>query len=216
MEDIVTHLRNFISTNNLDQFYQPNSSELEAIATKTGQLSDSSSSILEDLSVRGLYDVVILIGKSWDIIFRNSSWFINKFCCSDERNPRIPVDNSSSICFYSGRIDSLISIVQSIASTYTAVTPEDRGIDVRFMNPPRSTPASNRRQVDHVQKGHKIRTPEEISELIRKTSFRGVTRIAHSLEAQVLQPFLYNGSTHKVGAIQRPLHIIVVTDGEVR
>ena len=109
------------------------------------------------------------------------------------------------------RKEAVKHVLEIIAEVYGAVYGKKRGIRaIRFLN------GSDDLKADNIQ------TREEIDELIDNHVFEGLTRIGTGLMQKILKPFVFNDTVkwdkqpRKPGKLERPLLILVITDGAVR
>ena len=135
---------------------------------------------------------------------------------SDGANPTEPLDDSTSMEFEESgkRKDAIKHVLKIIADIYGAVSNKKRGIwAIRFLN------GSDDLQADN------IKTREQIDELIDNHSFEGLTRIGTSLMQKILKRFVFDDTVkwdkaskqpRKLKKLERPLLIMVITDGAVR
>jgi len=119
------------------------------------------------------------------------------------------LDNSTSIEFEEGgkRKEALKSVLHFLTKIYSAVSDKQRGIHaVRFLNGPHN-------------KEINLTDTDEITSLIDKREFAGVTRIGHSLQKRILRPFVFSdkveGTIRKLKPMTRPLLVMIITDGAV-
>jgi len=106
------------------------------------------------------------------------------------------------------------SVLSFIADIYGAVSEKKRGIRaIRFLNGNDDLEADN------------IRTVDQINEVIDNHEFEGLTRIGTGLMQKILKPFVFDetvkwsktsGEARKLKQLERPLLIMVITDGAVR
>lgn len=116
------------------------------------------------------------------------------------------------------REKALRSALKNIAEVYTAVVPAGkRPIHVHFVN-----------ERDHPEGcatlsiGKEGLTPENVDKLVDAIPWNGLSRFGAALRGHVLEPYVYKESKkvearklRKIGKMERPLMIMVVTDGQV-
>lgn len=102
------------------------------------------------------------------------------------------LDDSGSIRF--SELESELKGILQAAAFATSLFDED-GFSVRFLNSD--------------VKGDHIRSEEEAVRLLDRVSFNGETPLATSLKNKILVPMADQG-------LQKPLHVIIITDGVVR
>ncbi|RAK82645.1 putative transcription factor RfeF [Aspergillus fijiensis CBS 313.89] len=108
------------------------------------------------------------------------------------------VDDSGSMEFEERgvrkeQLRSTIEVVASAASTF-----DDDGISVRFMNSP--------------EQGDGIRNADDVSRLVSRVRFQGLTPLGTSLRNKVLDPMVVTPA--RAGRLQKPVLIITITDGQ--
>ena len=162
--------------------------------------------LMMDLVVLCLYDLAVLIGESY---------LINIEDRSGTKQTGLLDDSTAMEFEESGRRKVAVKGVLSfIADIYGAVSGKERGIRaIRFLN-------GN----DELEAGN-IMTAEQIDRVIDNHEFEGLTRIGTGLMQKILKPFVFDetvkwgrGSVgaRKLKQLERPLLIIVITDGAVR
>jgi len=123
------------------------------------------------------------------------------------------VDDSISMEFEEEgrRKVALKRVLYFLADMYGAVSDEQRGIRaIRFLN-----------GSDESDKADDLRRPEEIDSVIDSHEFEGLTRIGTGLMQKILKPFVFSdekwvkGTTRKLQHMERPLLVMVITDGAV-
>ncbi|KAK9804277.1 hypothetical protein WJX72_004387 [[Myrmecia] bisecta] len=109
----------------------------------------------------------------------------------------IYADDSTSMKYNEDRIDDLKVIVSKVAEVATLF--DDDGITVRYMN--------------SKAQGDNLRTAHAASQFVLNNSnFEGMTPMATSLDAKIIQPFVAEGVKRR--NLQKPVLVITVTDGE--
>ncbi|PYH96817.1 hypothetical protein BO71DRAFT_396764 [Aspergillus ellipticus CBS 707.79] len=108
------------------------------------------------------------------------------------------VDDSGSIEFEERgvrkeQLKQIIEIVASAASTF-----DDDGISVRFMN--------------NAEQGDGIRNADDVSRLVSRVRFQGLTPLGTGLRNKVLDPMVVGPA--RTGRLQKPVLIITITDGQ--
>ncbi|RAL16095.1 putative transcription factor RfeF [Aspergillus homomorphus CBS 101889] len=108
------------------------------------------------------------------------------------------VDDSGSIEFEERgvrkeQLRSILEVVASAASTF-----DDDGISVRFMN--------------SSEQGDGIRNADDVSRLVSRVRFQGLTPLGTSLRNKILDPMVV--APARAGRLQKPILIITITDGQ--
>ncbi|EXJ84102.1 hypothetical protein A1O3_04769 [Capronia epimyces CBS 606.96] len=108
------------------------------------------------------------------------------------------IDDSGSMQFEENgeRIDDLKLILSRVA--YAASLFDDDGIQVRFMNSP--------------EQGNNIRSEQQVTELVARTRFSGLTPMGRELQAKILGPLVLDPARR--GALRKPVLVITITDGQ--
>ena len=118
-------------------------------------------------------------------------------------------DDSTSMEFEQKgkRKNALKEVLHFLADLYGAVSDGMRGIKaIRFLN-----------GVDDLNADH-LRRKGEINKVIDGHEFEGLTRIGTGLMQKVLEPFVFTdepGIPRKLRQMERPLLIMIITDGAV-
>jgi len=135
---------------------------------------------------------------------------------STDTNLTEPLDDSISMEFEeSGRRKVGIKrVLSAITEVYGAVSGKMRGVRaIRFLNGNHDLRAGN------------IQTREQIDELIDNHVFEGLKRLGTGLMQKILKPFVFDETVkwdkaskqpRKLKKLERPLLIMVITDGAVR
>ncbi|KAJ3095489.1 hypothetical protein HDU97_006887 [Phlyctochytrium planicorne] len=110
------------------------------------------------------------------------------FFCDDSGSMRIEERGE--------RIDDLKLILERIAEI--AFQMDDDGVSVRFMN---STVS-----------GDNVRSGAEVSALVDRVNFNGLTPLGTQLQRKVLDPFVLQPARQR--QLRKPVFVIVITDGE--
>ena len=123
------------------------------------------------------------------------------------------LDDSASMKFTEGgrRIDALKDVLYFLARLYGTVSNDMRGIKaIRFLN------NTTQLKIDD------LTTKHQIDSVINSHNFEGLTRIGAGLMRHILKPFVFEddpswvpGTPKKLQAMERPLLIMVITDGAV-
>jgi len=108
------------------------------------------------------------------------------------------VDDSGSMQFEENgeRINDLNAIVSRVA--FAASLFDDDGIQIRFMN--------------SVEQGNGIRNEQQVTEMIRRTKFSGMTPMGRELQNKVLSPLVLGPA--RAGQLRKPVLVITITDGQ--
>lgn len=107
------------------------------------------------------------------------------------------------------RKDATKAVLYLLARLYSAVSNDDRGLKLRFLNGNDDLSADD------------ITTPDQIDAVINKHQFNGVTCIAGGLIRKILKPLVYSdkpvarGNPRPLRKMERPLLVMVITDGAV-
>lgn len=121
-------------------------------------------------------------------------------------------DDSTSMVFEQGgeRKKALKKVLYFLADLYGAVSNDMRGIKaIRFLN-----------GTDDLGANH-LRRKIEIDKVIDCHEFEGLTCIGAGLMRKILKPFVFmdepwvKGTLRKLRQMERPLLIMIITDGEV-
>ena len=122
-------------------------------------------------------------------------------------------DNSASMEFLGGgrRKETLRRVLRFLAQLHGALSYGRRGIKaIRFFN------STVEFRADNVQE------KADINDLIESTKFEGLTCIGARLMRAILKPFVFEddpswvkGTPRKLRQMERPLLIMVITDGAV-
>merc|ERR1712225_110922 len=94
------------------------------------------------------------------------------------------------------RIDDLKLILSRVAYA-TSLFDED-GIQVRFMNSP--------------DQGNNIRSEQQVTEMISRTRFSGLTPMGRELDNKILRPLVLQNARN--GTLRKPVLVITITDGQ--
>ena len=121
-----------------------------------------------------------------------------------------PDDSASMEFVESGkRKEALMDVLHFLARLYGAVSKDMRGIRaIRFLN------GGDHLNADNLNK-------EDIENVIKAHRFKGLTRIGAGLMREILKPFVFADDpswvkgTPKLRQLERPLLIMVITDGAV-
>merc|ERR1711939_129323 len=107
------------------------------------------------------------------------------------------IDDSGSMQFEENgeRIDDLKLILSRVAYA-TSLFDED-GIQVRFMNSP--------------DQGNNIRSEQQVTEMISRTRFSGLTPMGRELDNKILRPLVLQNARN--GTLRKPVLVITITDG---
>ncbi|PWY87715.1 hypothetical protein BO70DRAFT_200992 [Aspergillus heteromorphus CBS 117.55] len=108
------------------------------------------------------------------------------------------VDDSGSIEFEERgvrkeQLKQIIEIVASAASTF-----DDDGISVRFMN--------------NAEQGDGIRNADDVTRLVSRVRFQGLTPLGTGLRNKVLDPMVVGPA--RQNRLQKPVLVITITDGQ--
>ncbi|KIW59886.1 hypothetical protein PV05_00150 [Exophiala xenobiotica] len=108
------------------------------------------------------------------------------------------IDDSGSMQFEENgeRIDDLKLILSRVAYA-TSLFDED-GIQVRFMNSP--------------DQGNNIRSEQQVTEMISRTRFSGLTPMGRELDNKILRPLVLQNARN--GTLRKPVLVITITDGQ--
>merc|ERR1711939_864301 len=108
------------------------------------------------------------------------------------------IDDSGSMQFEENgeRIDDLKLILSRVAYA-TSLFDED-GIQVRFMNFP--------------DQGNNIRSEQQVTEMISRTRFSGLTPMGRELDNKILRPLVLQNARN--GTLRKPVLVITITDGQ--
>ncbi|KAK5443280.1 hypothetical protein LTS15_010815 [Exophiala xenobiotica] len=108
------------------------------------------------------------------------------------------IDDSGSMQFEENgeRIDDLKLILSRVAYA-TSLFDED-GIQVRFMN--------------STDQGNGIRSEQQVTEMISRTRFSGLTPMGRELENKILRPLVLQNARN--GTLRKPVLVITITDGQ--
>jgi hypothetical protein len=108
------------------------------------------------------------------------------------------IDDSGSMQFEENgeRIKDLKLILEKVS--YAASLFDDDGVEVRFMNSDRQ--------------GNRIRTKQQVEELVASVGFKGLTPMGTSLKHKVLEPLVLEPVRR--GQLQKPVLVITITDGQ--
>lgn len=108
------------------------------------------------------------------------------------------------------RKKALKKVLHFLADLYSAVSDDMRGIKaIRFLN------GTDDLTADH------LRSKDEIDKVIDCHEFEGLTCIGAGLMRKVLKPFVFadepwiRGTPRRLRRMERPLLVMVITDGEV-
>lgn len=94
------------------------------------------------------------------------------------------------------RIDDLKLILSRVAFATSLF--DDDGIQVRFMN--------------STDQGNNIRNEQQVSEMVSRTRFSGLTPMGRELNAKILQPLVLQPA--RSGSLRKPVLVITITDGQ--
>ena len=123
-----------------------------------------------------------------------------------------PDDSASMEFVESGkRKEALMDVLHFLARLYGAVTEGLHGIRaIRFLNGGHHLMADN------------LKKKDDIEDVIKAHKFKGLTRIGAGLMREILKPFVFaddpswvKGNPKKLRQLERPLLIMVITDGAV-
>ncbi|KIV93229.1 hypothetical protein, variant [Exophiala mesophila] len=108
------------------------------------------------------------------------------------------IDDSGSMQFEENgeRIDDLKLILSRVA--YATSLFDDDGIQVRFMNSP--------------EQGNGIRNEQQVTEMVSRTRFSGLTPMGRELQNKILGPLVLGAA--RSGALKKPILVITITDGQ--
>ena len=108
------------------------------------------------------------------------------------------------------RREALKKVLHFLASLYGAVSDGTRGVKaIRFLNGTDDLSADN------------LMSKDEINDVIDNHVFEGLTCMGAGLMRKILKPFVFSDETwdkrspRKLASMQRPLLIMVITDGAV-
>jgi len=122
------------------------------------------------------------------------------------------IDDSMSMVFEQGgeRREALKKVLAFLASLYGAVSDGTRGVKaIRFLNGTDDLSADN------------LMSKDEINDVIDNHVFEGLTCMGAGLMRKILKPFVFANETwdkkapRKLASMERPLLIMVITDGAV-
>lgn len=94
------------------------------------------------------------------------------------------------------RIDDLKLILGRVA--YATSLFDDDGIQVRFMN--------------STDQGNNIRSEQQVTEMISRTRFSGLTPMGRELQNKILGPLVLQNARN--GSLRKPILVITITDGQ--
>ena len=124
----------------------------------------------------------------------------------------LKLDDSTSMEFEQGgeRKRALKEVLHLLADLYGAVSDDMRGIKaIRFLN-----------GIDNI-KADDIKRRGDIDDVIDNHQFEGLTCIGAGLMRKILKPFVFSdepwvkGTSRKLRKVERPLLVMVITDGAV-
>ena len=114
------------------------------------------------------------------------------------------IDNSGSMNAGT-RIDSMIDICRRMSEIATRLTPDDEGVEVRFLNTGPTEKAL-------YEKYAKAKSPDDVANMVTEAKYKGPTKLGTVLRQEVLQPYIYDALSNE-GSLKRPLLISIITDG---
>ena len=94
------------------------------------------------------------------------------------------------------RIDDLKLILGRVAFATSLF--DDDGVQVRFMN--------------SMEQGNGIRNEQQVTEMIQRVKFSGLTPMGTQLEQKILQPLVLGPA--RSGQLHKPVLVIAITDGQ--
>jgi hypothetical protein len=108
------------------------------------------------------------------------------------------IDDSGSMAFEEGgeRIADLKVILTRVA--FAAALFDDDGVQVRFMN--------------SLEQGNGIRNEQQVSDLVARVKFSGLTPMGGELRSRILEPLVLGPA--RAGQLRKPVLVITVTDGQ--
>ncbi|KAJ9645045.1 hypothetical protein H2204_001507 [Knufia peltigerae] len=108
------------------------------------------------------------------------------------------IDDSGSMQFEENgeRIDDLKLILSRVAFATSLF--DDDGIQVRFMNSPDG--------------GNNIRSEQQVTEMVARTRFSGLTPMGRELDNKILRPLVLQAA--RSGQLRKPVLVITITDGQ--
>jgi hypothetical protein len=108
------------------------------------------------------------------------------------------IDDSGSMAFEENgeRIDDLKLILSRVAFATSLF--DDDGIQVRFMN--------------STDQGNNIRNEQQVTEMVTRTKFSGLTPMGRELQNKILGPLVLNPA--RSGQLRKPVLVITITDGQ--
>ncbi len=112
------------------------------------------------------------------------------------------LDDSSSMTFDEHRIPALNDTLRRVAHFATILQP--KGISVRFLN----HDEGNAGKYDNLTDEH------DIAVKISSVPFDGNTRLGSVLDDKIVRPRIINKITS--GKLERPVFVVIITDGQVR
>ncbi|KAL9033468.1 MAG: hypothetical protein Q9214_007501, partial [Letrouitia sp. 1 TL-2023] len=113
------------------------------------------------------------------------------------------IDDSGSMSFYEERKAQAIQIISQVVSA--AILFDDDGISLRFMNWQPS-------QYDRSVALDKIKSEDQIQNIVRQVPFQGQTPLGSHLSQKVLEPLVLQPA--RSNALRKPILVIMITDGE--
>lgn len=96
------------------------------------------------------------------------------------------------------RMDGMRSLVQRMASIATRLVPDGKGAHIRFINSNKTGQDLNADQIDQMLQFD----PD------------GGTNIGTNMTKRILEPMIYDELDKSGGALERPLLVLTITDGE--
>lgn len=94
--------------------------------------------------------------------------------------------------------DHITATIKEITKAYDLAKPKEGLLSVKFVNPAKGYKGINEQSVDHLMKD-------------RTSWARGTTQIGSALQNKVINNFVFN----KRKKMERPLLVMIITDGEV-
>ncbi|CAG9949194.1 unnamed protein product, partial [Clonostachys rosea f. rosea IK726] len=119
------------------------------------------------------------------------------FYCDDSGSMQIAIHDSDNNVIGT-RMDGMRSLVQRMASIATRLVPDGKGAHIRFINSNKTGQDLNADQIDQMLQFD----PD------------GGTNIGTNMTKRILEPMIYDELDKSGGALERPLLVLTITDGE--
>ena len=226
VEDCLNYMINFVKTEQLNFIVGNGLSDedlrrqlrprAEIAAQLPVKLRYISPELVMPLAVMGLYDLAVLIG---------GCIFCGHFHIPILKNKKLnsvrhlKSDDSASMEFVESgkRKEALVDVLHFLARLYGAVSEGIHGIKaIRFLNGGQHLKDGQPLSVNNLKK------KEDIEDVIMAHKFKGLTQIGAGLMREILKPFVFahdpswvKGTPKKLQQLERPLLIMVITDGAV-